>query len=115
MTLDLSEDYLVIDDPVTVTLLRKTGRATFAAGVVVDYVFMEEAKQTNLAGGSLLADRRTFFHLWQARLTAAAYAQEPKPGDVIQYGGVNYTVDEVEHLDRDQNGVQRYRCACTRE
>jgi hypothetical protein len=115
MALDLSEDYLLIDDPLTVTLYRKSSATGHATGVPVTYAQRNAQDVHYLKDGVLIRERKTFYHLWKARLTAAGLTQPPKPGDVIEDSGVRNVIESVEHMDRDANGTQRYRCPVMRE
>lgn len=100
----------------TVTLHRKTSTTGYAAGLSVGDVWREDVEIGQVtAGGTLLTDKHGYFNLYRTALTAATFTQDPKPGDVIETESARYTVDEVEHLERDEGGIQRYRCLGTRE
>lgn len=128
--LDLSRDYLVFGDLKTVLLYRKISRTEYDGGTLVEHVHRNQAVEGDVSpGGSLLANRSTFFHFWRRALDDAGFTGDPKPGDVIEHGaegfevfgsgagytGERFTIDEVQHCDLDANGVQRYRCKATRE
>lgn len=97
----------------SVTLYRKTGTATYASGVTINNVWREDITVDQVP--PFLANKQSYFNLYRTLLNAVGYTQTPKPGDVIEAESTRYTVDNVEHLERDSGGVQRYRCLGTRE
>lgn len=110
MALDLSADHLLIDDPLTVSYRVRTAENFWAAGVNVPYCQRMAVSKSDIErNGALLNERSTVFHLWRANLQAIT----PKKGDVIVFGGANWKIESVDELDRDANGVQRYRVVTT--
>lgn len=109
-SLDLSQDFLVIDDPKTVGYATKTAENVWAAAVSVPY-----AQRSALAlddftkSPALLQKTATAFNLWTAKLAGIV----PKMGDKItdDFGAV-WFVDSVDIVDRDGSGIQRYRAKC---
>jgi len=97
----------------TVTLYRKTGTATYAAGVSVVNVWREDTRVGQVE--PFLTNKQSYFNLYRTALSAVGFTQTPKPGDVIEIESTRYTIDDVEHLERDEGGIQRYRCLGTRE
>ncbi len=111
MSLDLSNDWQLIDDPVTVTLRPKTGEGVWAAGAAVTDcqragITQEDAETVP----ALLLQEGAVFHLWTAKL----FAVVPKLGDKVVHGVTVWLVQVVGKFDRDANGVQRYRLTCLR-
>lgn len=107
--LDLSRDYLVIDDPITVLYRTKTGPDRHATGVSVPYCQRLQETAATVEPGSDLRQRTTVFHLFRTPMAAAGLTATPKRGDLLEYGGREYLVQTVQDMDRDAQGVQRYR------
>lgn len=110
MSLDLSRDYLLVDDPVTVSYAVKTAEGTWAAGASVPYVQRNAiTKEDAVTDPALLQRDSSVFHLWAAQLGGIV----PKIGDRLTFGPV-WVVRSVGLMDRDAGGVQRYRCVTIR-
>lgn len=114
MSLDLSNDYLVIDDLQTVTYKVKTGEGssgnTYQNPVTVPNAYWEEATVQDWQTAPLtLGQIARVVHLWTNQLSGVV----PRQGDLVtDANGLAWVVRRVERLDLDQNGVQRYRCIC---
>lgn len=110
--LDLSRDYLVFDDPETVTYGVKTGEGVFAAPAAVPYAYWEELSEKDYKmQPQLLQQHSRAVNLWTAQLAGIV----PKLDDRVTDGaGVAWFVTLVQKLDLDGNGVQRYRLVCYR-
>ena len=108
--MDLSGDWALIDDPIVVAYLVRTSESAYAAPVTVGYVQRNSiTKEDAVADPALLQRDSSVFHLWTAKLSGIT----PKIGDKIT-SGTTWVVRSVGESDRDSNGVQRYRCVCTR-
>lgn len=104
--MDLGADYLLIDDPITVTYASRTSVGVWAAGVAITYAQRNEITNDDIAvHGALLDKEATVFHVWTARL----FGIVPKQNDKVLYASRVYQVHAVAEMDRDANGVQRYR------
>jgi hypothetical protein len=111
MALDLSLDYLVCDDPITVTYAAKTAENTWGTPVSVTGVQRDKVTQEDLTRDpALLQLDATVFHLWTANLGAVVPV---KSGKVV-YDSKTWMIRTVQQCDLDAVGVQRYRLICTR-
>ncbi len=116
MALDLSGDWALFDDPVTVTIESRTGENTYAAPVTVTYCQKNEITKADLEAltsfvtKGLLEKDATVFHLWTAKLGGTV----PKVYDRVTHSGSKWTVKIVSARDRDSNGPQRYRLVCSK-
>lgn len=110
IALNLSNDWRVINDPVTVLYAVKTAEGVWAAGVSVPFAQRNAIdKRDARTAPALLEKDGTEFHLWTARLSGIV----PKIGDrITDAAAVLWLVREVQPMDRDATGVQRYRCTC---
>lgn len=105
--LDLSNDWKLIDSPVTVSYSVKTSEGVFAAPVSVPYCQRNAITKADLKQHPALLEKdASVFHLWTAKLGAVV----PKLGDKLTHDTKVWLVVEVGMCDRDANGVQRYRC-----
>lgn len=123
MSLDLSQDYLLIDDPVTVSYEVKRSEASFGLGgqggslyadpVSIAYVYQEAlTKEDVLKNRALLQGTNGVFNLWKANLQGIV----PKIGDLITDAeSIVWVVIIVQMMDRDANGIQRFRCLALKE
>lgn len=105
----MSQDYLEIDDPITITLRVKTGEGQYT-NFTVEYAQKNAvSKEYQQIHNAALENDTSAFHLWTANL----HGQVPKLDDIIvDDGGASWRALQVSHMDRDANGVQRYRCSC---
>ncbi|QJW98685.1 hypothetical protein [Frigoriglobus tundricola] len=109
MAIDLSTEYLWIDDPLTVTYAVKTAEGTWANGQFVPYAQRSAPSLKDFKADPAIQKTDAFFHLWTANLNGIV----PRMGDKLtDPAGVVWVVREVDLLDRDVSGVQRYRCRC---
>src|SRR5262245_2144439 len=112
--LDLSRDYLIIDDPEALIFRSKTGASSFSADYTVQWCQREEEVKTGQGSGADLRVRETFWTLWRRPLDAAGFIGEPKRHDMVVHGSRQYVVMAVENQDKDRSLVpQRFRLACT--
>ncbi|MBP3956465.1 hypothetical protein J8F10_14385 [Gemmata sp. G18] len=98
MALDLSRDYLLIDDPLTLGIASKKGESCWADVSRVQYVQRNEMTKEDLRRAqdnnpNLLQKDATVFHMWTAQLRGIAPASVapsgvlvPKIGDKITDG-----------------------------
>lgn len=111
MSLDLSTDYLVFDDPITVSYSVKTAENVWAEGVSVPYCQRSEITKEDLKTDPALLQKSTaVFDLWRLNLSGMI----PKIGDKITYLTSTWVVRSVGLMDRDAAGVQRHHCVCIR-
>jgi hypothetical protein len=111
MALDLSADYALIDDPVTVSYYSKTGEGAYASATSVTYCQRNPVtKDDARADPALLEKDAAVYHLWAALLGGLV----PKIGDKLADAGTTWLVRSVSADDRDRNGVQRYRAVVTK-
>lgn len=110
-SLNLSQDYLVIDDPITIGYSVKTAEGVWAAPVSVTYAQRAALNENDFTKSpALLQKTATGFNLWTAQLGGIV----PKLGDQITDNtGLVWYVEHVDYCDRDGTGVQRYRCLVT--
>lgn len=106
--MDLSKDYLLIDDPITVAYQSKTAQGTWATAVNVPYVQRASISKADLPP-ALLEKDVVAFHCWTIPLAGIV----PKIGDKLN-DGKTWAVMMVEELDRDSGGIQRYKLICIR-
>ncbi len=110
MGLDLSKDYLLIDDPVTVEYAVKTTENTWGDPQEVDYcqrnaLTKDDIKVAQVDFPHLLQKDMTVFHLWRDNLGEIV----PKIGDKLTHDSKLWVVQSVMEMDRDGCGAQRYR------
>lgn len=113
MSIDLSQDWQLVEGPQTAKLHPRTGEGSYGAPVEVTNCNRQLTATGGLeAGDEDLETRSTTWDLWAAKLGGAV----PKMGDVLEdAAGVRWNVKAVDHCDRDAAGVQRYQCLCLRE
>lgn len=105
MSLNLANDWQVIDDPITVTLYQKTGEGQYDTGTQVQFVYKQEITKFDiLKMPALLEQDSSIHHMWAAKLGGKV----PKLGDQVVDADGSWIVKKVEKMDRDANGVQRY-------
>lgn len=107
MSLDLSRDYLLFDDPLTVSYQSKTAEGgAYSPAVEVPYCQRNSVTKKDLSSRPFLIEKTaSIFHLWKDNLSGIV----PKKGDRLTHDGEVWVVEVVDRMDRDQNGVQRYR------
>ena len=107
--MNFSQDYLFIDDPVTVVYQVKTAEGEWAAGQSIGYAQHNAPTLKDFKADPAIQKTDTFFHLWTANLNGIV----PKMGDKLtDPQSVVWVVRAVDLMDRDATGVQRYRCQC---
>lgn len=108
--LDLSRDYLLIDDPISITYSVKTAESVWADPVTIAFVQRQALTSLDFQKNpAMLQKVAAVFQLWKANLLGIT----PKIGDKLG-DGQNWVVETVEYCDRDANGVQRFRLTCIR-
>lgn len=117
-TVDLSGDWQVIDNPITITYFVKTGEGAFAAGVTVNFAQrahyapgrVELAQYKQRSGSATLQIFGSSFMVWKAQLGGVV----PKIGDYLtDEEGQSWVVDKMTPLDLNPDGsFQRYRLVC---
>ncbi|WP_157469545.1 hypothetical protein [Gemmata sp. SH-PL17] len=116
MALDLSGDWALIDDPITVTYEARLTENTYSAPTSVEYAQRNDVTKEDLDALSafiskgLLQKDATVFHLWTAKLNGTV----PAVKDRVTYAGEKWTVQIVGIRDRDASGPQRYRLVCSK-
>lgn len=113
MALDLSTDWQLIDDPVTVAVSRKPEEGQPAVSIgTIDYVQRGAIDRADIAANaSWLLKDTAVFHLWLSRCPANF---SPRLGDKVTDATGVWVVESVGFMDRDAGGVQRVRLVCTR-
>lgn len=101
MTLDISGDWDVVDNLVTVSYQSKTAEGTWAGGVSIPDVLKRVTRKT--VNGMLNVQVVTF-HLWADLLGAVV----PKVNDKLTSGGKVWVVKEVNMESLDT----RYKLTC---
>ena len=107
MSLDLSTDYLVFDDPETVTYFVKVADGATPTGQPVEYAQASQMTKADLQTNPALLQQDTqVWNLWRVPLGDIT----PKIGDSLEDPrGKRWGVQRVQPSDRDANGYQRYR------
>lgn len=117
MSLDLSQDWQVVDDLQPVTYFVKVNEGVYASGFTVSGTYWEEQNQFDYMQNPMLLQQQTrAVHLWQYWLSGFQVSGNvvPKMDDrVTDLSGTNWYATKVELLDLDSNGVQRYRLTCS--
>lgn len=111
--IDLSKDWMLDPNPVTINYMKKLTESTWDTPQEIGFVSQNMTLASDVARNpALLQNDSTVFHIWRDQM---GLTLEPKLGDRITVSGKTYTVDNVEKLDLDSNGVQRYRLSCLRK
>ena len=125
LTLDLSNDFLVFDNPETVVYQRRTGAASWDVGIPVRALKRASNKtEVDVSHGGEAITETTVFHLWACDMVSAD-PNGPDPlipsrGDRLVEGQcmwLNETLDagstywKVEDVD-SQTFDTRYRLTC---
>jgi hypothetical protein len=114
MALDLSKDYLVVDDTVSIVYKAKASALDMSTPFTIPYVYREEVIKSQVEPATGIHVRETFFHVWRGPLQTAGMSSVPKRDDLIEHpSGLQWSVREVEEMDLDSSGLpQRFRCRC---
>jgi hypothetical protein len=106
--LDLARDYLLIDDPESITYYSKTGEGTYAAPRTIEYVQVGSITNADARTTPALLESDTcVFQVWRVPMGTDL---GPKIGDhLTDARGKNWVVHRVQPSDRDATGYQRYR------
>lgn len=110
MSLNLSNDWQVVDDLQSLSYSSKTGEGTYATAVSVPNAYWEDLDELDYKiNPSLLQRLARAVHVWTNQLSGIV----PKMSDKIQdQGNLTWYVTRVEYYDLDKSGVQRYRLTC---
>ncbi len=107
MSLDLSGDWALVDDPVTVSYKSKTAEGTFGTAASITHCQRHGIEREDVEKDpALLQQQASVFHLWKAKCAGGFL---PAIGDRLSFDSLVWIVRSVGYLDRDANGVQRYR------
>lgn len=112
MSLDLANDWAMIDDLVSVTYFVKTGEGAYATGATVNNA-CRRAVTTNdvIVDPALLQKDSTILHVWKNQLSGIV----PKLGDYwVDSGSVKWVVKHITPCDQDAGGYQRYQLISTK-
>jgi len=121
--LDLSLDYLIIDDTTSTQLEVKQGEGNWAAPVSIPSTWWTAQNEDQASTDPLFSTPTRVCHIWLAPLTQACASHVPvispvpipKRGDRLTNSlGEVFIVRQAEKMDWDQNGPQRYRLTATR-
>jgi len=121
--LDLSKDYLIIDDPSDTQLEAKQAEGNWAAPVTISYTQWLAQDEDESSADPLYSTPTRVCHIWLEPLTNAYAAQlppispppHPKRGDKLTNKlGEKFLVRKVQTMDWDQAGPQRFRLTGTR-
>ncbi len=110
MSLDLSGDWALVDDPVTLSYRVKTDEGQYATAVTITYCQRSGLEKSDVeTAPALLQLNGAVFHLWRAKCPNDF---TPGIGDKLQQA--NHTTEvfivvKVAFLDRDATDYQRYR------
>lgn len=107
-SLNLANDWAVVDDLQTVTWYVKVSEGQFNSAVSVGCAYWEELNQMDyLKNPDLLNRQSRALHVWTNQLSGVVPKLSDKVVDVL---GQTWYIDSIGKLDLDANGVQRYRC-----
>jgi len=110
MALDLSQDFRIIDDPISIVFKSKSSPLDLAPGITIPWSQKEENVRSIAEPGTDLRHIETYFTLWRGPAVSAGLTVAPKRNDVVTYAGRDWTVITVEDQDLDQSGLpQRWR------
>lgn len=120
MSLDLSGDWAVFDDPVTVSYYRQTAPGVYAASVSIGSVTRGQVTKADVDADPALSEiSASVFHVWRAKVPdgAGGYGADlaAQIGDelVDATPGLTWTVRSHALCDWDGNGAfQRARLVC---
>lgn len=120
MSLNLADDYLICDDPQTVSYYVKTQPLPpmFAQPVTVAYCQREHIDQHDLEDlreKIPVINEAAFWHFWRKPLTYGTPPDTttiiPKINDqFVDSSGQRWNIITVFYCDLDHTGVQRWRC-----
>ncbi len=113
LSLDLSKDYLIVNDTQSVGYLKKIAEGTYATVVSVPFAYWEAPTSEDYRiSPELLAVYARVVNVWQANLSAII----PRMGDQINdQNGQVFVAKRVQLMDLDKSGLpQRYRVTCWR-
>jgi hypothetical protein len=121
--LDLSTDYLIIDDPTNTLLEVKQAEGQWATAVTIPYTQWLAQDEEQASADPLYSVPSRICHIWLLPLTQAYQAlippvtppPAPKRGDKLTNSlGEKFLIRKVQTMDWDENGPQRYRLTGTR-
>jgi len=121
--LDLSLDYLIIDDTSLTQLEVKQGEGNWAAPLSIPSTWWTAQNEDQASADPLFSTPTRVCHIWQAPLAQACASHVPpispvpipKRGDRLTNNlGEVFLVRQAETMDWDKTGSQRYRLTATR-
>jgi hypothetical protein len=120
VSLNLVNDWQIIDDPQTVTYYVKTGEGTYASGVSISGCQRshknpsgeELALEVEQNGKGEMQVMRSAWYLWTTKLGSIV----PAIGDYLtDTASTKWIVKKSVPMDWDGGGVfERYKCVCIR-
>jgi hypothetical protein len=111
--LDLSRDYLIIDDPQDIVFKSKVDALTHSAEYTIGWCQRAEEVKAAVDAAGDLRTRSTFWTMWRGPMEEAGFTGEPKRNDLVVHDGREYVVYAVDCLDKDRSRKpQRFRLAC---
>lgn len=112
----VSDNYLLVEDPVTVNYLRKTDEGEFADAVAVPYAKRREVTKEDILSDAMLNQLSAVWHLWKANMPTVDSAKViPKVGDKISATTGTPTGTWIIRSIRVSSFGERFRCVCVRE
>ena len=120
MTLDLSKDFQLVDDTQPITYFVKVNEGTFASGFTISGTYWTKLTQLDyMRNPALLQQQSRAVHVWTQQMSGIQVSGSnitPKMGDkVVDSLSLNWYATQVEYMDIDRSGVQRYRLTCYQE
>ena len=116
MSLNLANDWMFIDNLITISYFSKTsegsaGTPGYADVVTIPNVARNKINAADVAKNpALLQKNAMVFHLWVNQCSDTV----PQLGDkIVDDLSVPYVVKQIEFCDWDVNGVERYRLMTT--
>ncbi len=116
--MDLSADYAVVDDAVSVYYrpkladgdpLSTRSASYFQAAPDTSLIVSCQRNAVTRTDKDWFQKDAVVFHIWKA---ACPDDFTPKAGDALFQGGDFWVVREIGYCDRDANGPQRFRLIC---
>jgi len=121
--LDLSKDYLIVDDTSATLLEVKQSEGVWATPVSIPSTWWSAQDEDQASTDPLYSVPTRVCHIWLTPLTQAYAALSPsispppypKRGDKLTNAlGEKYLIRKVQTMDWDQAGPQRFRLTGTR-
>ena len=117
MSLNLANDWQVIDDVQPITYYPKVNDGVYAPSFPVSGCYWEYPEQTDYTRNpKLLMQSTRSVHIWNAQMSGnflSGIQIVPVLDDkIVDSSGTVWITNKVEYFDLDANGVQRYRVTC---